>query len=71
MRGKLSSLTGREREVLELLASGESNRELSQRLGISARTVQKHLQRIYARLGVTNRTAAAVRVQKRGHSTFQ
>lgn len=60
MKGKLSSLTNREREVLELLASGGSNRELAQRLGVSPRTIQKHLQRIYAKLGVKRRMAAVV-----------
>lgn len=58
MKGKLSSLTNREREVLTLLTNGESNRELAQRLGVSPRTFQKHLQRIYAKLGVRGRMAA-------------
>lgn len=60
MKSRLSSLTNREREVLELLTNGDSNRELGQRLGVSPRTIQKHLQRIYAKLGVKNRMAAAV-----------
>jgi DNA-binding CsgD family transcriptional regulator len=68
MKGKLSSLTNREREVLALLASGESNRELAQRLGVSPRTIQKHLQRIYAKLGVKRRMAAvALAVQRDAH----
>lgn len=58
MKGKLSSLTKREREVLEVLAHGGSNHELGQQLGVSPRTIQKHLQRIYAKLGVKRRTAA-------------
>jgi DNA-binding CsgD family transcriptional regulator len=64
MKGKLSSLTNREREVLALLASGESNRKLAQRLGVSPRTIQKHLQRIYAKLGVQGRMAAVLLVMR-------
>lgn len=58
MKNKLSSLTVREREVLELLTNGESTRELAERLGVSPRTIQKHLQRIYAKLSVKRRMAA-------------
>jgi DNA-binding CsgD family transcriptional regulator len=71
MKSKLSSLTSREREVVELLTNGESNRELAQRLGVSPRTIQKHLQRIYAKLGVKRRMAAvmlAVRWNAHGDS---
>lgn len=53
-------LTMREREILSLLANGETTKELAQKLGVSPRTVQKHLQRIYAKLGVNGRTAAAL-----------
>lgn len=60
MDGKLASLTQREREVVELLINGDSTRDLARRMGISSRTVQKHLQRIYAKLGVKGRTAAAL-----------
>jgi DNA-binding CsgD family transcriptional regulator len=54
-------LTGRETEVLCWLAQGKSNPEIGRILGIASRTVHKHLERIYAHLGVENRTAAAVR----------
>lgn len=57
---KLESLTGREREVLVKLTNGETNHDIGRRLGISPRTVQKHLQQIYAKLGVERRAAAAV-----------
>lgn len=67
MKRKLSSLTSREREVLELLTNGESNRELAQRLGVSPRTIQKHLQRIYAKLGVKRRMAAVFAVRRNAH----
>ena len=53
------SLTPREREVLNWLARGKSNAQIGQILGISAATVSKHLEHIYPKLGVENRTAAA------------
>jgi DNA-binding NarL/FixJ family response regulator len=51
-------LTEREVEVLELVACGWTNNQLGLRLGISPRTVQKHLERIHSKLGVSTRTAA-------------
>lgn len=57
---EIESLTKREREVLDLLAKGETSLVLAQRIGVRPRTVQKHLQRIYAKLGLKGRTAAAV-----------
>lgn len=57
--GALSPLTGREREVLELAAEGRTNGEIAERLWISVGTVRKHLDNIYAKLGVHTRTAAA------------
>lgn len=54
------TLTERECEVLNRLAEGRSNKDIADRLGISDRTVQKHLQRIYAKLAVKNRMAAIV-----------
>jgi DNA-binding CsgD family transcriptional regulator len=56
-----ASLTSREREVLHWLAGGKTDRDIGDILGISPRTVQKHLQRIYAAFGVETRTAAVVR----------
>ena len=52
-------LTSREREVLYWLARGKTNAEIGAILGISAATVGKHLEHIYPKLGVENRTAAA------------
>ena len=52
-------LTSREREVLGWLARGKSNAEIAMILRISAATVGKHLEHIYPKLGVENRTAAA------------
>jgi DNA-binding CsgD family transcriptional regulator len=55
------ALTRREREVLAFVAGGKANADIAAILGISARTVQKHLEHIFAKLGVETRTAAAVR----------
>jgi DNA-binding NarL/FixJ family response regulator len=53
------ALTPREAEVLMWTARGKSNRDVGQILGLSPRTVNKHLDQIYTKLGVENRTAAA------------
>jgi DNA-binding CsgD family transcriptional regulator len=53
-------LTTREREILVLVAAGKTNAEIGMILAISARTVQKHLEHIFQKLGVETRTAAAV-----------
>ena len=52
-------LTTREGEVLAWLSKGKTNRDIAQILGLSPRTVDKHLEQIYSKLGVENRTAAA------------
>ena len=54
-------LTTREHEVLRWLATGKTDRDIGDILAISPRTVHKHLQRIYEKLGVECRTAAVVR----------
>ena len=56
-----SPLTSRERQVLQWLGNGKSDRDIALILAISPRTVHKHLQRIYDKLGVECRTAAVVR----------
>jgi DNA-binding CsgD family transcriptional regulator/PAS domain-containing protein len=53
-------VTERERAVLALVAAGKTNAEIAMLLAISARTVQKHLEHIFQKLGVETRTAAAV-----------
>ena len=58
-------LTAREREVLHWLGGGKTDRDIATILGISPRTVHKHLQRIYEKLGVETRTAAVVRAHFR------
>jgi len=52
-------LTAREVEVLRLVAAGQSNREIAAALVISEHTVARHLQNIFAKLGVSSRTAAS------------
>jgi DNA-binding CsgD family transcriptional regulator len=54
-------LTSREAEVLSWVAQGKTNPEIAQILGLSRRTVDHHLERIYGKLGVETRTAAALR----------
>lgn len=53
------SLTVREAEVLHWIASGKTNREIGEILSISPRTVNKHLEQVFQKIGVENRTAAA------------
>ena len=54
-------LTPREREVLELLAAGLSNKRAAKQLGVSEHTVKFHAQAIYSKLGVGSRAAAVTR----------
>ena len=54
------SLTARENDILALLAEGHSNREIAGRLFLSEKTVKAHLAAIFRKLGVTNRTQAAM-----------
>lgn len=59
-------LTRREREVLELVAAGLPNKRIAMRLEISEKTVKAHLTRVYDRIGVTDRTQAALWAQRHG-----
>jgi len=65
------SLTPREIAVLELVAKGLSNREIGLALSTSAGTVKTHLEHIYAKLGVGDRTAAALVAVQRGLVTLR
>jgi DNA-binding NarL/FixJ family response regulator len=60
------ALTGREIEVLELVARGSSNADVTARLFISEATVKTHLLHIFGKLGVDDRTAAVVSAMERG-----
>jgi DNA-binding CsgD family transcriptional regulator len=53
-------LTAREGEVLLWLSHGKTNRDIADILSLSARTVNKHLEQIFHKMGVDNRTSAAV-----------
>ena len=65
----LDNLSQRQREILSLLANGESNKEISRTLNISAGTVKAHLESLYRRLGVKNRTQAAMLMNNQEAST--
>ena len=65
------SLTQRELEVLQLLAEGATNGEISQRLYISPKTTKNHLAAIFQKLDVTNRTHALVRAVVMGLVTIE
>jgi DNA-binding NarL/FixJ family response regulator len=59
-------LSGREREVVGLIAAGATNREIAQRLYLSPHTVKEHTSAIYRKLGVRNRAEAVKRAQRLG-----
>ena len=59
-------LTVRELEVLQAVANGKTNQEIAVLLGISEKTVEKHMEGIFGKLGVNSRTEAAVRAVKDG-----
>jgi DNA-binding CsgD family transcriptional regulator len=59
--GNVTGLTPRERQILALVARGKTNAEIAELLWISPTTVRKHLENVYAKLGVRTRTAAAAR----------
>ncbi len=54
----MADLTVREHEILKFLGQALTNKEIAQAIGVSPETVKSHLQRIYAKLGVSNRTEA-------------
>ena len=65
-RGEPGSLTSRELEVLRHLAEGETNRRIAEELRLSLSTVKRHLERIIAKLEVSDRTQAAVKAVELG-----
>lgn len=60
LKEKISYLTKRELEVLKLIASGAFNKEIASALNISERTVKNHVSNIFRKIGVSDRTQAAV-----------
>ena len=64
-------LTPREQEVLFWIAQGKTNSEISVLCGISVRTVHKHVEHIYQKLGVETRTAAMLRAIEMGSIGFR
>jgi DNA-binding NarL/FixJ family response regulator len=67
---QLEPLTAREREVLELLSEGLSNRQIADRLGISEHTVKFHVASVSGKLGASSRTEAVSRGVRRGLITL-
>jgi len=63
---ELAMLTVREREILDLVASGASNQEIAEQLFISEKTVRNHLTAIFDKIGVTSRSQAIVFARDRG-----
>jgi HD-GYP domain-containing protein (c-di-GMP phosphodiesterase class II) len=61
-----AGLTAREREVLALVAQGMPNKAVARELGISPKTVGNHVERVYSKLGVTNRAGAAMYAMRYG-----
>lgn len=59
-------LSGREVEVLALVAQGEANKAIARRLQISEKTVKAHLTRVFSQIGVSDRTQAAIWARDRG-----
>lgn len=64
--GGPAGLTAREADVLGMLALGHANKAIAHRLGIAPKTVGNHVERIYTKLGVSSRAAAAMRAMELG-----
>jgi len=64
--GELATLTGREREILALVAGGANNQAIADQLFISEKTVRNHLTAIFDKLGVSSRSQAIVFARDRG-----
>jgi two-component system, NarL family, response regulator LiaR len=63
---RLDALTRREREVLEHIAHGHSNKQIARELGVAEKTVKTHVGHLLAKLGVTDRTQAALLAVREG-----
>ncbi len=64
--GPVTPLSSREREVLELIGAGATNKEIAERLFLSPHTVKDHTTALYRKLGVRNRAEAAKRAEQLG-----
>jgi DNA-binding NarL/FixJ family response regulator len=62
----LAALTGREHDVLRLLATGAANKQIARELHISVHTVERHVANLYTKIGVSNRAAATVVALRHG-----
>ena len=65
-RGLVEPLTGRELEVLRLMAAGKSNQRIAHDLVVALDTVKKHVTHVLGKLCATNRTEAAARARQLG-----
>jgi DNA-binding NarL/FixJ family response regulator len=63
---ELAALTSREREILDLVATGANNQDIAGRLFISEKTVRNHLTAVFEKIGVTSRSQAIVFARDRG-----
>jgi NarL family two-component system response regulator LiaR len=63
---RYDQLTPREREVLELIGRGFSNKRIAQELGAAEKTVKNHVSHVLAKLGVADRTQAALYASRLG-----
>ena len=64
MHPSVTALSDREREILLLAAEGLDNTEIADRLTLSVRTVERHFQNVYLKLGLSGRTARAAAVAR-------
>ncbi|RSM46093.1 LuxR family transcriptional regulator [Amycolatopsis balhimycina DSM 5908] len=69
VRTEADPLTGREREIVALVAGALSNRQIAHRLVLSERTVESHVRSVLAKLGLANRTEVAAWAHRRGLTT--
>lgn len=67
----VETLTDRELEVLKLASTGMTNKDISERLCLSIRTVQAHLSTIFGKMGVGSRTEAVVQALRKGWLTLE